>query len=571
MQRANSGLIYRQDVLSAGSDGVYAFVNPAILTHSGLVTGYFNLRNLRDGTGENVTTQGNFKFAHILYDADVELSTSVGTFRFPVLDHKGFISLTKSDATGTNGFTIDSYVELIDKYGTEIGGPINTTVIQNNIALKIGSISVGYSFNPTTQGVEFVVTANATASFAGHGEWSWLRYKQHETATVIGIGGIPVIREGLAGRPTEPAALRFANSRDLLEPFTGEEYAILHTGPNQRMLFPRPKVEPDGHNQFTSDLVPLIADPFALSTAVGPFPTFDFCIPFETIAASSTPSYSLVINPDTSLRLVFSNGPFPATTTQRKVFDNPDLSTIVYTEGTEITLQIDSSASPPWHFEMSNLALATETSDSGTKQELQRVVGTLICTPNATAQFKDAQLIFGPPLQPVQDMMAFMKVMGPLPPLQLSMTNDWSSSYWLEFELRDLLNRLGGTTTPNTLEEFVKNFVPEASVRTENSTKSTALLQKMEARIVVDIPHIIFGADLLLTGIFNMTQAVAVTGVTESGNTFKQKPTDPNAQTLEIGAGAGLGWHKSAAPLGIFSIYGLLTLSVLKNLGTGVP
>ena len=426
MQRQNTGLVNRTSVLTPGSDGIYVFQNTAIRTHPGIVLGYFNLRNIRDAPRPTLTLSG-IDFAPILYDADVEVSTAAGPLRFPVLDHEGFIVLTKPALAGTPAtpaFGPDEYSQLVSNNAAHIGGPVNQVITSNNLTMSITSISVGVTVHPSTNSPEFVVTANVTTMISGNGEWSWLQINSLQDPTVAPPSGIPVIREGAAGSSSAPTPLRFADPEDLLDTSPNTDYALMHAGPNQRVLFPRPKIEADGRNEISSELVPQIADPYAMSTANGPFPSPDFTIPLENVVPPAQPTYRIAIDANGHLRLVFSDTPFQATKAQRTLYSPPDLQTVVHTETTLITLKIDGAASPAWTFEMTNVDLATETSNTGDRQELQRVVASLVCSPTGTAEFRDAQLQLGPPLQPMKDVLSFFQALGAMPPLQLSMTND---------------------------------------------------------------------------------------------------------------------------------------------------
>jgi hypothetical protein len=86
---------------------------------------------------------------------------------------------------------------------------------------------------------------------------------------------VPLIRANAAG------ALRFADSRDLLQPGTPlADYGLLHSSPTHRVLFPRPKVEP-GAAAVSGAVKPLLADPYAMAGAVGLFPNASACLPFR--------------------------------------------------------------------------------------------------------------------------------------------------------------------------------------------------------------------------------------------------------------------------------------------------
>ena len=106
------------------------------------------------------------------------------------LNHQGFINDDPS-----NPFGPGQYVQLIQQYGSQIGGAINCTVKLANLSLKFSSITVNSS-TPTTAGAnpEFVIAANHTVGFAGSGEWSFVALPFGASATVVGDQGVPLIR-----------------------------------------------------------------------------------------------------------------------------------------------------------------------------------------------------------------------------------------------------------------------------------------------------------------------------------------------------------------------------------------
>ena len=83
----------------------------------------------------------------------------------------------------------------------------------------------------------------------------------------------------------------------------------------------------------------------------------------------------------------------------------------------------------------------------------------------------------------------------------------------------------------------------------------TAVLQEMKSRVVIQIPKAIAGVfDVLLSAIFKMTTAVAV--------------TDPTRKTIEGGVGGGVGFSEDFA-LGRFEASALLTFSYISNEASG--
>ena len=126
----------------------------------------------------------------------------------------------------------------------------------------------------------------------GGGQWSFLVQRAGTTApeAVDRDHGVPLIRAGTAAAPPPAGSpYRFADPSDLLRPDAPSvDYGVVHATGTQRLLFPRPKLEPGAH-ALTSTRAPVLADPYALATATGPFPRIDACIPLPSA------SYALAI------------------------------------------------------------------------------------------------------------------------------------------------------------------------------------------------------------------------------------------------------------------------------------
>ncbi|KAK4166860.1 hypothetical protein QBC43DRAFT_349596 [Cladorrhinum sp. PSN259] len=546
MKRQNNGLIYRTNVLGAGSSGTYAFQNAAIVTHPGIFPKYSNIRNIRDAGTPPIMIQTT-RLSSIFYDADLTVSISGSpSVTTSALNHQGFIIIDETDQTKL--FGPSQYAELLQNHGSQIGGPLNCTVKLAHLTLKLSSISVNSSTR-TTSGAnpEFVVAANHTVEFAGSGEWSFLQVPQSANAIAIRSAGVPLIRQGAASSGAAPTTpYRWADAKDLYGDSPANDYALLHSGREQRVLFPRPKIETTGPAQISSNVVPLIADPYALAWSSGPFPGTSLCIPFETLSnPASLPSFRLNIDTNGFISLSIPSNPFLAPVTERTLFKTADVAAVAYSPNSMVTLSINSSDPQPYEFRLSNVALSMQTSDAGTLSELNRVTGDLTCLPNHQSQFDNSQYKLGDTFGPMASTAEWLSNLGIIPPVLVSMTNDWACWGSLDLDLDKLLFYLSKSAGPggDAAAGFFEQFIPELDYKLSFKMSFTkAITTSTTYRAVVRIPKVLAGADALLTGyvtIFSLTPLLPGT----AGNTTGYESRDPSTSTtIEFGFGFGAGY-----------------------------
>jgi hypothetical protein len=545
MRRQNNGLIYRTNVLSAGSPGSYQFQNTAIITHPGIFPKYTNIRNIKD-TGTPPIQIQSTQLSGILYDADLTVSIAGSPdIATSVLNHQGFIIINDDKS---NPFGPSQYAQLLKQYGSQIGGPLNCTIKLAHLVLKLSSITVNSSA-PTTSGAnpEFVVAANHTVEFAGSGEWSFLQIPQNSSAIVIGSAGVPLIRQGAASDTTEPTTpYRWADPQDLYSDSPAADYALLHSGREQRVLFGRPKVEVDGFNQISSTIVPLIADPYALSLSSGPFPGPTLCIPFETLATPTTlPSFRLNIDAKGFISLTIPSNPFASPVTERTLLKTADAAAIAYSPNSFVTLNIDSGAPQPYKFQVTNVALSIQTSDAGTLSELHRVTGDLLCLPGQQSQFNNSQFKLGDVFRSMTSTADWLSNLGIIPPVLVSMTNDWACWGSLDLDVDKLLFHLSKDSGPagQSAASFFKRFVPELDYKLSFKTSFTkAITSSTTYRAVVRIPKVLLGADALLTGYVTIFSLTPLLPGTTSSTTGLQTSDPTKSTTIEFGFGFGAGY-----------------------------
>jgi len=561
MKRLDTGRVVRSSVLKPVTDGLYRFQNLKIVTHPGLVRGYHNIRNVRDLPGDPIIISGT-KFVPVKYDCDVHIeSNGPGTILVPALDHKGYMIV---DQDNNNPFGPIQYSQLLLNFKANIGGPIDCTVKISNLTIKLTSIGVDRSTPDTGGDPQFAICAKGMVEFAGHGEWSFLRMVPSRTPDYVDNTGVPVIRVGpstTGSAVTDP--YRFADPGDLLSQFSTNNYCLLHTTPSQRVLFPRPKIENDGKNQITSIVAPLIADPYTLGFSSGPFPKPNLCIPFEVDPTTKLPLFFLAINANGFFKLSLQNNPFKPPIAKRALVDGATQGIIVYTDGSggtgdcQVSLTIDSADNVnPWTFSLANVGIASESGESGSRQEFTRTTGSFDCKPSAPPTLKDPVVKLGPPLDPVAKVVAFLQAFGAVPPFDVSMTNDWSLYVGLKMDLERYLEYLAKKAQFD-IGKFIREYIQNLDFGYESNTRALALTTTTTFRVIIKFPTPWPAIKIMADAFFKLVMATK----------WGDGAVSTGTPTLEFGLGAGLG---VVFPLGIFKAIGffLVTQSAIWHQGT---
>jgi len=188
------------------------------------------------------------------------------------------------------------------------------------------------------------------------------------------------------------------------------------------VLFLRPKIETTLPFALTSDINPILADPLALGTSTGPFPGLSVCIPFNNA------DYQLLIRSGNHLTLQLPSPSFTTQPVARVLRDSQTIRSLGYTNDkggnpSVVTIAIDTAAATPWSVNITNLSSAWEDSTFG---EVMHFVGTVSADSNTPMQLTDTQMIWGKSLQTIVDAISFFQIFGPMSPLKVSMTNDWT-------------------------------------------------------------------------------------------------------------------------------------------------
>lgn len=486
IERRNSAAIVRHDSgWQAVSDGLYAFPEAGLVVHPGIVRGVTHVGNIRD-TGQFYTTKDvdAIELMAVRFDCDVQAEGTIagaGPSGVPARDQLGYIQLTRVASHGQ--LLAAQYAQLLVDVGA-LGGPIDCIIDIGGSGqrMRVARVDVGAANG--MGGPEFAMAAWGSPLFPGGGQWSFLRQSQIGAAPqpVDRDRGVPLIRAGAAPAPPPPsAAYCFADPGDTLAPNSpAADYGIVHATGTQRTFFPRPKIEAGAH-AITSTRAPALADPYVLATAVGLFPREDACIPFPDA------NYSLAIGAGGNFRLQRPSPSFTTPVLKRITHESGTVRTIVYCNDENVppnlsivTLVIDTAAPLPWSLEIGNLSLATE---SGTHGEISRVVGSMSASAAAPTKFANSRYVFGPALKPVQSVVSFLGNFGPMPPLDVNMTNDFSLKAGLKIDLKDLLE-----VTPGPVQALVKKFVDDFDFSVLEMLSPTNDSAEAEFALAIKVP-----------------------------------------------------------------------------------
>ena len=530
IERQNGAAMVRHDSgWQAVDDGVYRYPKPDLITHPGVVRGVVAVGNIRD-TGQTHTTPDGSELMAVRFDCAVTIENAVagsGPDGVPARDQLGYVQLT--DPSGFGQLAPDQYAELLGFAGT-LGGPLDCTIDIGGTGQRMRLLGVGVAATAGLGGPEFAMAAWGSPVLPGGGQWSFLRQGADDQApqAVDPDTGVPLVRAGPATAAPPPSSpYRFADPVDLLQPDNpATDYAILHATGTQRLLFPRPKLEATGVHAITSTRSPVLADPYALGTATGPFPRTDVCIPFPDA------TYALTIGAGGNLVLTRPSPTFTTPVLKRVLRESATLSVIAYTADEDnhpsvVTIVIDTAAAISWSVNITNVSLATE---SGTHGELSRVVGTMDGSAAAATQLKQARLVFGPPLQPAASLVSFLEHFAPMPPPAVAMTNDFSVQTGLEADLTKLEGEIPPILVP--LIQILKNLVVDLDLKllAKITESGSSFIFQFELTLKFPTPFSTTAPDGSISGIVAIALAKFQVQADDTGT----------AVTLQIGGGIGV-------------------------------
>jgi hypothetical protein len=485
IQRENGAVISRRDSgWQPVTDGTYQFPKPDLITHPGVVLGVTGVANIRD-TGQTFTTSDGSLLMAVRFDCNVTLENATlgaGPNGVPARDQLGYVQLT--DPTGFGQLAPDQYQELLAAVGP-LGGAVDCVIDIGGSGQRMRVAQVGVDATPGMGGPEFAMAAWGSPILPGGGQWSFLRQTSLGEAPqpVDQDRGVPLVRAGSAPNPPPAGSpYRFADPADTLTPNTpAADYGLLHATGTQRLLFLRPKIETTAPPAITSTLPPVLADPYVLSTAVGPFPRVDAC------SVQLSAGFALEIAADGNFKLQLPTPEYTIVASQLTLQDAQSARTVVHyadenNNPSVVSVSIDTAAAVPWTVGISNLSIATE---SGSLGEVTRVVGTLNAAANAPTQLANGRFVLGPPLKPVQSVVSFLENFGPLPPPSVALSNGWSWSLkaGLDIDLKDLL-----TVLPPPVSALLTKFVDDLDFKVLEQLGPTNSKAQAEFDLTVKIP-----------------------------------------------------------------------------------
>ena len=287
LERRSSGAVTRWDSgWVATTPGLFTSPLSGAQFHTGLVGGMYAIRHIRDTPGPITLPKGG-QVERVTFDADIDVEHVIGgadaSGLVPSAGQTGFVQLISIRSADPKDLVVPGPLDpldlaaLLDNHGP-VGGPVDCVVDLGGSGqhARFGSLR-----SETARTPDFAVALYGMPVLHGSQQWSLVRRRLQgstsgEVRPVDAHAGAPVIRAN------GTTAYRFADPADLLdEASPAAEYGLLYAGQTHRVLFPRPKVEP-GQPAFVGAATPLVADPYAMLDAVGPFPKASACLPADT-------------------------------------------------------------------------------------------------------------------------------------------------------------------------------------------------------------------------------------------------------------------------------------------------
>jgi hypothetical protein len=529
LERRNNAAITRHDSgWVAAGDGFYQFrLASGIVTHPGVVRRITNVTHIRE-TGDRVTKNG-IEFIGVYYQGDVVLDGAAKPV--PVKHHFGYVQIS------TTPLTPAAYAALVAEEGP-LCGPIDTSI---NIGggpqvMRLHRIGVGVTqVGPTPQ---FVMTTWGALVFPGGGEWSVLQAIDATGAPqpVPRDEGLPLVRAGA----TPAGPYRFADPADLAREATpARDYGILHSTGTQRAFFRRPKIEPTDLARIVSSERPVIADPYVMATALGPFPKQSDAIPFPP-----TP-WSLAVGGGGNYRLDMAAPSFPAGIGRRTIRQAGSVKRDLDYATSVVTYQIDTSQPVPWRFSLTNAVSIMSNTAMGDMITLRANVA---AEAGRETVFNDPRLELGGALEIVQDLLTILEALGIAGVLRTVMTNEWKLTVTLKIPFVDAMGedlQVPPRPDPNPVVKFADTGIAiEVDVAPESQGASFEIAgQPMFA--IKSIP-----------GLY----VVAIIG-------FKIQLSTEDGTSYELLLGVGVAYEIEAGP---FELKGLLAITFFAVWGDSV-
>ena len=425
-RRANARVLRFDSGWVAATPGVFRVPGFPDVCHPGVIKGLYNIRGIREITpGIRPPGAPGTLFTSVRFDADAAIENVVAGQGGKGVDENGepvqfvpvqqMLGYVQRLPLGQL-LTPAELVALFKDQGA-IGGPIDCEIDVGRSGLRI---RVSGIFADTAGPAIFAVAARGMPKLPGNGQWSLTRTanakngaEENEAQPVDRDAAVPLIRRGAAtlanAQNGEP--YRFADPADLLSAAPAFDYGLLFATEVFRLLFPRPRIEVDPNRvakkEITSEVQPLLADPYAVISTASPFPKGKHCIRFPSAIKPS-----LDILPGNHLRVAPVNFKVEPFRVREQVKTSNWRMALEYADETgarltTVELTLDSTATPPATLTMSPLNIVV---DRDPFTALMRVVGKLEA--KSPAAFTESSVVFGSMLAPVSEFITVMKDFG---------------------------------------------------------------------------------------------------------------------------------------------------------------
>ncbi|KAJ9656826.1 hypothetical protein H2198_004714 [Neophaeococcomyces mojaviensis] len=500
IERASSGTVFRRDSgWQATSDGDYSIPGSDIKTHPGVVLGVSKVTNIRD---VNPAAGDVVKF-----DCLMRLEDGEGFIDVPARDQLGFV------VTGTNNTTLsatettrrnvalpsarDYAWKLLD---LPLGGAIDAVVNVGKSGMKtrITSVSVAPCRKDAQNPVQFAMAAWGSPVLPGEGQWSLAKTFMDGTVKAVdGLKGVPLIREGLNPKsipldtpyhfadPTD--LLKLADPNDRAKAVRNTVYSVVHATDSHRLLFPDAALD-QVKKGVKSLLPPVLADSFALGTSTGIFPKIANCIPLRKDL--NIPDEAQLLQLVGGDNMLFNPGKISLDNLTRELQKDGNVASLIQTAGklvdnvhipSEVNVLVD-TVKQVQNLDLKNISMVAQ---NEAKKEVNRVIGDIkSAVGKELTKFVNSNHIFGEALQEVKKVVSFLDTLGVLPPLKVSMTNEWALEISTGMGLKEFLEKIHDPATKALMTKFIQDFELAISAR---STLSEAKFKlKMHLTIKVD-------------------------------------------------------------------------------------